>query len=179
MAKGITGTGKGFDLPGRRLGGFSRQPPLSQLRQSALAAAENRAHHGALLPSGPNRIGGDSSIKAALSPIQAAAMAAEWRLHDDLWCGSKSLNSDIDVREDVGSSTDASESSKTSLVSNDRSRQTSSLQPSSGQKAVDVGQMWQCKMCTLLNQVKSMFVSSVLLANMLQVCEIHLSDHLL
>ena len=179
MAKGITGTGKGFDLPGRRLGGFSRQPPLSQLRQSALAAAENRARHGALLPSGPNRIGGDSSIKAALSPIQAAAMAAERRLHDDLWCGSKSLNSDIDVREDVGSSTDASESSKTSLVSNDRFGQTSSLQPSSGQKAVDVGQMWQCKMCTLLNQVKSMVVSSVLLANMLQVCEIHLSDHLL
>lgn len=152
MAKGITGTGKGFDLPGRRLGGFSRQPPLSQLRQSALAAAENRARRGALLPSGPKRIGGDSSIKAALSPIQAAAMAAERRLHDDLWCGSKSLNSGIDVRGDVGSSTDASESLKTYSVSNDRSGQTSSLQPSSGQKAVDVGQMWQCKMCTLLNQ---------------------------
>lgn len=155
MAKGITGTGKGFDLPGRRLGGFSRQPPLSSLRQSALAAAENRAHRGVLLPSGPNRVGGDSSIKAALSPIQAAAMAAERRLHDDLWCGSKSLNGDIDVPQDIGPSTDASGSSKISPVSYGRSGQTSSLPSNSDQKAVDVEQMWQCKTCTLLNQVNS------------------------
>lgn len=88
MSKGITGTGEGFDLPGRRLGGFSRQPPLSSLRQTALAAAENRAHLGSLLPSGPKRLGGDSTISDALSPIQAAAMAAERRLQDDIWCGS-------------------------------------------------------------------------------------------
>ncbi|KAK6796096.1 hypothetical protein RDI58_009551 [Solanum bulbocastanum] len=79
---------------GKRLGGFSRQPPLPSLRQKALAAAENRARLDVLLPSGPNRLGGDSSIKAALSPIQAAAMAAERRLHDDLWCGSKMLESE-------------------------------------------------------------------------------------
>ncbi|KAL4341999.1 hypothetical protein GQ457_08G007660 [Hibiscus cannabinus] len=88
MSKGITGTGEGFDLPGRRLGGFSRQPPVSSLRQTALAAAENRARLGSLLPSGPKRLGGDSTIKDALSPIQAAAMAAERRLQDDVWCGS-------------------------------------------------------------------------------------------
>ncbi|GMJ11554.1 Wss1/SPRTN type repair protease A [Hibiscus trionum] len=88
MSKGITGTGEGFDLPGKRLGGFSRQPSLSSLRQTALAAAENRARLGSLLPSGPKRLGGDSTIKNALSPIQAAAMAAERRLQDDLWCGS-------------------------------------------------------------------------------------------
>nr|CAD1825528.1 unnamed protein product [Ananas comosus var. bracteatus] len=34
MSKGITGTGQGFDAPGRRLGGFSRQPPVSSLRQN-------------------------------------------------------------------------------------------------------------------------------------------------
>ncbi|KAE9468042.1 hypothetical protein C3L33_00050, partial [Rhododendron williamsianum] len=55
MAKGITGTGQGFDLPGRRLGGFTHQPPF---------------------------------------PIQAAAMAAERRLHDDVWCGSNSSKSE-------------------------------------------------------------------------------------
>ncbi|XWS11343.1 hypothetical protein CRYUN_Cryun38cG0075700 [Craigia yunnanensis] len=88
MAKGITGTGEGFDLPGRRLGGFSRQPPISSLRQTALAAAENRARLGSLLPSGPKRLGGDSTIMNALSPIQAASMAAERRLQDDIWCGS-------------------------------------------------------------------------------------------
>ena len=90
MAKGISGTGEGFDLPGRRLGGFSRQPPLSSLRVTALAAAEKRSRAGSLLPSGPRRVGGDSTIMSALSPIQAAAMAAERRLQDEIWCGSLS-----------------------------------------------------------------------------------------
>ncbi|KAE8679158.1 Zinc ion binding isoform 2 [Hibiscus syriacus] len=99
MSKGITGTGEGFDLPGRRLGGFSRQPPLSSLRQTALAAAENRARLGSLLPSGPKRLGGDSTIKNALSPVQAAAMAAERRLQDDIWCGSHCS----EIAEDDGS----------------------------------------------------------------------------
>ncbi|KAK5824294.1 hypothetical protein PVK06_019065 [Gossypium arboreum] len=80
MSKGITGTGEGFDLLGRRLGGFSRHPPLSSLRQTASAAAENRARLGSLSPSGPKRLGGDSTIRDALSPIQSAAMAAERRL---------------------------------------------------------------------------------------------------
>lgn len=56
MAKGITGTGQGFDLPGKRLGGYSRQPPLSSLRQQALAAAEKRSRSEALLPHGPIRL---------------------------------------------------------------------------------------------------------------------------
>ncbi|KAA8527052.1 hypothetical protein F0562_008719 [Nyssa sinensis] len=90
MAKGVSGTGEGFDVPGRRLGGFSCQPPLSSLRQTALSAAEKRARLGSLLPSGPKRLGGDNSIMVALSPIQAAAMAAERRLQDDIWCGSDS-----------------------------------------------------------------------------------------
>ncbi|XXG51683.1 hypothetical protein AAC387_Pa03g0199 [Persea americana] len=102
MAKGITGTGQGFDLQGRRLGGFSRQPPLSSLRQTALAAAEKRARVGALLPSGPKRLGGDSYIMAALSPIQAAAMAAERRLQDDMWCGSVSCGISSAVGSDSG-----------------------------------------------------------------------------
>ncbi|CAK8577542.1 unnamed protein product [Lathyrus sativus] len=92
MSKGITGSGEGFDLPGRRLGGYSRQPPLSSLRKTALSAAEKRSKLGSLLPSGPNRIGGDSVIMKALTPVQAAAMAAERRLQDDLWCGSQSCD---------------------------------------------------------------------------------------
>uniref|UniRef100_A0A6N2LBX6 WLM domain-containing protein n=1 Tax=Salix viminalis TaxID=40686 RepID=A0A6N2LBX6_SALVM len=102
MAKGITGTGQGFDLPGRCLGGFSRQPPLSSLRPSALAATENRARRDALLPSGPKRSGGDSNIKAPLSPTQASAMAAERRLHDDLWHESKSSDSVTSIEGIVG-----------------------------------------------------------------------------
>ncbi|KAL3646344.1 hypothetical protein CASFOL_011524 [Castilleja foliolosa] len=123
--KGITGTGQGFDFPGRKLGGYSRQPPLSSLRQKALSAAENRAQNETLLPKGPRRIGGDSGIKAVLSPVQAAAMAAERRLHDDLWCGSKSA--------DCGSPRNtAIDSISTQVPKDDMS--------------------WQCNTCTLQNR---------------------------
>ncbi|KAJ9182540.1 hypothetical protein P3X46_006525 [Hevea brasiliensis] len=105
LSKGITGTGEGFDLPGRRLGGFSRQPSLSSLRKTALEAAEKRAKLGSMVPSGPKRLGGDSTIMVALSPIQAAAMAAERRLQDEIWCGSQSA----EVFEEGESSTDITE----------------------------------------------------------------------
>ncbi|GMH17547.1 hypothetical protein Nepgr_019388 [Nepenthes gracilis] len=132
MASGITGTGQGFDLRGRRLGGCQWQPPLSSPAQNALAAAENRVRYAGLLPSGPRRIGGDSTIKAALSPIQAAAMAAERRLHDDLWC--RSANN--------GSSSNYSEVPNISALAINRSSQT----------AIDGGATWQCHACTLINQ---------------------------
>ncbi|KAG5538071.1 hypothetical protein RHGRI_025230 [Rhododendron griersonianum] len=141
MAKGITGTGQGFDLPGRRLGGFTHQPPLSSSRQNALAAAQNRAQRGALLPSGPKRIGGDSSIMSALSPIQAAAMAAERRLHDDVWCGSNSSKSE-------GSSA----MFRDSALGEGGSDQTSHVGSESSPETTDVRLMWQCITCTLLNQ---------------------------
>lgn len=142
MAKGITGTGQGFDLPGKRLGGYSRQPPLSSLRQQALAAAEKRSRSEALLPHGPMRLGGDSSIKAVLSPVQAAAMAAERRLHDDLWCGSKSLEHEGPSESPTGSL-------------DVRTTRTSVLDSTSVQDQKDESS-WQCETCTLLNQVKNL-----------------------
>ncbi|XP_062081258.1 uncharacterized protein LOC133786059 [Humulus lupulus] len=71
---------------------FTRQPSLSSLRSTALSAAEKRSRMNSLLPSGPKRLGGDSTIMVALSPVQAAAMAAERRLQDDIWCGSVSCD---------------------------------------------------------------------------------------
>ncbi|RAL43816.1 hypothetical protein DM860_014317 [Cuscuta australis] len=135
MAKGITGTGKGFDLPGKRLGGFSRQLPLPLLRQKALSAAEIRAQLGQMLPNRPKRIGGDNIIKASLSPIQAAAMAAERRLLDDVWCGSESL---------VAKPSSDSETSNVSRVQKDGFIE-SSLH------TTDSIPTWQCSACTLLN----------------------------
>ncbi|CAN0880469.1 DNA-dependent metalloprotease WSS1 [Linum grandiflorum] len=147
MAKGITGTGQGFDRPGRRVGGYFRQPPIPILRQTALAAAENRAKRGTLLPSGPQRLGGDGDIKTALSPIQAAAMAAERRLHDDVWCGSKlpgsssSTNIEVHVEPRPANSTASSGASTVS---------------SSSRQEVSRGRGgWQCHACTLLNQQMS------------------------
>ncbi|TYI47259.1 hypothetical protein E1A91_D13G160400v1 [Gossypium mustelinum] len=139
MSKGITGTGEGFDLPGRRLGGFSRQPPLSSLRQTASAAAENRACLGSLLPSGPKRLGGDSTIRDALSPIQAAAMAAERRLQDDIWCGSHCSEiagdeeSSVDTLQDHLDLDQGGESSSINDVSSRHSFGGTSLKRSHGQ----------------------------------------------
>ncbi|XP_065854358.1 DNA-dependent metalloprotease WSS1-like isoform X2 [Euphorbia lathyris] len=145
LAKGITGSGQGFDLSGRRLGGISRQPPLSSLRQTALAAAENRARQGILLPSGPQRVGGDRTIKNALSPTQAAAMAAERRLHDDLWCGSKSLDGIASSNENV----EPSEGPSTSIIPEG----VSSAGYKTARGSADGGDpLWQCKICTLLNK---------------------------
>ncbi|TKY47986.1 DNA-dependent metalloprotease WSS1 [Spatholobus suberectus] len=144
MVKGISSTGQGFDfdLYGRRLGGFSLQPPLSSLRQTALAAAESRAHHRALLPSGPQYLGGDNNIKSALSPIQAAAMAAERRLHDDMWCGSKSEGGKTYIQENTGSSGPSA-----------RSIPTSAIQSATAKETFE-GATWQCNTCTLLNKVQ-------------------------
>ncbi|KAJ6900964.1 hypothetical protein NC652_026913 [Populus alba x Populus x berolinensis] len=128
MAKGITGTGQGFGLPGRRL--------------------ENRARRDTLLPSGPKHVGGDNNIKAALSPIQAAAMAAERRLHDDLWCGSKSSDSVTSIEGNVG----RPEGSSTSVSSEGISAQTSPMTSMSGQESIGDHPTWQCNTCTLLNQ---------------------------
>ncbi|CAH1419201.1 unnamed protein product [Lactuca virosa] len=139
MSKGISGSGDGFDLPGRRLGGFSHQPPLSSLRRTALAAAENRARQG---PSGPKRVGGDKSIMSALTPTQAAAMAAERRLQDDIWCGLEEVIEEEESRAQVQQNETSSSSAKTHQKRGGCDNDVH--ESSSG---------WECMMCTLLNPV--------------------------
>ncbi|KAL1815296.1 hypothetical protein ACET3Z_017870 [Daucus carota] len=138
MNKGISGSGQGFDLPGRRLGGFS-QPAVSSLRHTALNAAQKRARLGSLLPSGPKRLGGDSSLMTALSPVQAAAMAAERRLQDELWCASGSCeieeaetsNDLLQKQMDRGSGTSRNSTgfdvNKSTSISGKRSRDMSNI----------------------------------------------------
>ncbi|KAK9917645.1 hypothetical protein WJX75_006759 [Coccomyxa subellipsoidea] len=85
IAKGITGTGEGFDAPSMgRLGagGFGgHNPSPALLRIKMLQAAEARARTGVLMQTGPHRLGG---TKASLTPQQAAAQAAERRAGDDM-----------------------------------------------------------------------------------------------
>ncbi|XP_072980869.1 DNA-dependent metalloprotease WSS1 [Typha angustifolia] len=169
VANGITGTGQGFDAPGRRVGGFSRQPPLSSLRQSALAAAENRARTGALLPSGPRRLGGNDEIMAALSPIQAAAMAAERRMYDDLWCASGSHAQSVSVSGHPASSKVSNSVPKGKdflrgdSVHSDKSGTGKSLHTAHQNAPSDSSSLWtrdfaedraiwECSFCTLFNQ---------------------------
>uniref|UniRef100_A0A0D3GDP4 WLM domain-containing protein n=1 Tax=Oryza barthii TaxID=65489 RepID=A0A0D3GDP4_9ORYZ len=167
VSKGITGSGQGFDGTGRRLGGFTVHPPPPSLRQATLAAAQKRARNGALLPSGPRKLGGNNDIMSALSPIQAAAMAAERRMYDDLWCGSHD-QSGIDDSEDVviledtpNLPTQLGKSTKDGFSSSSENPSTSSGFPTAAQNGssscritIDAGDssLWECVACTLLNQ---------------------------
>ncbi|XP_021720302.1 nuclear pore complex protein Nup153-like [Chenopodium quinoa] len=117
MARGTKGAGRRVDLSERRMGGSSQPPPLPFFRQNAWTAAERRAQHGTLLPSGPRNIGGNNSMMVDLTPVQAAAMVSERRLRDDLWCGTQSLRTNgqepsNNAFSSVGSSNTASSSTE-------------------------------------------------------------------
>lgn len=114
------------------------------------------------MPSGPRKLGGNSEIMSALSPVQAAAMAAERRMYDDLWCGSHD-QSGIDDSDDViilqeppnlvtrdgkhtkasCSNTFAEPSTSSGIHIAARDDRTSDALDSS---------KWECGACTLLNQ---------------------------
>lgn len=173
VSKGITGTGQGFDTLGKRLGGYSRQPPLSSLRQTAAAAAAKRARIGALLPSGPRRLGGDNEIMTALTPTQAAAMAAERRMQDELWCASGfqenvdevesengklepssfiDLDESFDIPDDIQGRKDKDSSTSSIFcgkISGVAVRRGSSA---AGMNDFEDEAMWECSVCTLFNQ---------------------------
>uniref|UniRef100_A0ACD5Y1F3 Uncharacterized protein n=1 Tax=Avena sativa TaxID=4498 RepID=A0ACD5Y1F3_AVESA len=172
VSKGITGPGQGFDGAGRRLGGFSIHPPPPSLRQATLSAAQKRARNGALFPSGPRKLGGNNDIMSALSPVQAAAMAAERRMQDDLWCGSHDP-SGIDDSEDVvileqppnlktrdgkdtksGKNTKVFVSSSSTEPSTSSGSQVAARGESSSRRTTDadISSLWECSACTLLNQ---------------------------
>ncbi|XP_002962564.2 DNA-dependent metalloprotease WSS1 [Selaginella moellendorffii] len=144
MAKGITGTGQGFDASGKKLSNASHNPPASSLRKTALAAAEKRQRLGSLLPAGPQKLGGDISMRNSLSPAQAAAMAAERRFRDDLWCGApETIGEDGDGkakdRENRGNTLEAGPS--------EACRYKEAPPPSKRAKVPE----WECNVCTLLN----------------------------
>eukprot|EP00249_Psilotum_nudum_P019437 c27252_g1_i3 orf=230-1300(+) len=180
MIKGISGTGQGFDGSGKRLGGYSHNPSMSSIRQAAFAAAERRARASSLMPTGPTRLGGDSDIMRALSPVQAAAMAAERRLRDDLWCaapetfGEDGLQRAWERESTATSTSNALSPDQNGLKANGILREAGSSrngkQASCGTSADTeedrssfcdltarghnlAGDMWECSVCTLQNMV--------------------------
>ncbi|KAJ6717381.1 ZINC ION BINDING PROTEIN [Salix purpurea] len=146
MAKGITGTGQGFDLPGRCLGGFSRQPPLSSLRPSALAATENRARRDDLLPS-------DVQVVAAILRLHLAQhKLLPWLLKGDytMTCGtSPSPQTASLLLRNCWTSCRLKYLHEFEGIS----AQTSPVTSMSGQESIGDHPTWQCNTCTLLNQV--------------------------
>ena len=95
-ARGLRGTGAGFDAPSAgRVGGWRPRasdgagaPVPALVRAAAAAAAERRAARGSIMPAGPRTVGGGSRDRARLSPREAAAAAAARRAADEVWCGA-------------------------------------------------------------------------------------------
>lgn len=107
MAKGIGGSGAGFDAPSAgKLGGRNAGRELSSFdrRQAALKAAEERAKRQVIMPVGPRRVGGDGAWRD-LPPAIAAAVAAERRRRDNTWCPTELLTQE--AAEHPGTSIDA------------------------------------------------------------------------
>lgn len=183
IAKGINGTAKGFDLPGRRLGGFTRYPSPPPLRQAALVAAERRARGGPVSPSGPRRLGGDGDIMTALSPIQAAAMAAERRMYDDQWCASRSSSHGESSARPNGLKGDDGYSNVMTQGGGhrpDAPPPLGSLQPPGGSASKGISAsdelQWECNVCSLLNKVNFLSQHSIFdLTLLLGQCFLQLS----
>ncbi|GIL44247.1 hypothetical protein Vafri_1756 [Volvox africanus] len=100
MARGVGGTGVGFDGPSSgRLGSHAfiplHNPDPGRLRDYALKAAEERAKRQRIMPSGPRRLGhgeGDGGhVQRYATPAEAAAKAAERRCRDNRWCPCERL----------------------------------------------------------------------------------------
>ncbi|KAJ3292815.1 hypothetical protein HK104_004990 [Borealophlyctis nickersoniae] len=89
-----------FDGPGRRVGeDVSHTLPAHLARKAAADAALKRLKINQVMPAGGRRLGGAADSKALeklLSPAQLAAMAAERRVADRIWCGSAEAGEDVD-----------------------------------------------------------------------------------
>jgi uncharacterized Zn finger protein (UPF0148 family) len=89
-AKGVGGSGSGFDADGQKLSGVSHNPmTVRDGRLAAAAAAERRAQKRSLgMGSGGGQRLGGRRPAAGLPPAQMAALAATRRSADEQWCSS-------------------------------------------------------------------------------------------
>ncbi|KAI8621394.1 WLM domain-containing protein [Chytriomyces sp. MP71] len=176
LAKGWKGVG--FDSEGERLGqGVSHNVWEDEARAIALRAAEQRARlNKIMIPSGGRKLGGNESdlagLEKVLTPMQMAAMAAEQRMKDRIWCGSaedaassssgrSSSTSSSSSCAHVHEISDDSESDKEAkvVILSKRSKGTNhkSAASVSGVSSPDTrtkpcaSSSWECALCTFIN----------------------------
>jgi hypothetical protein len=123
MAKGIGGSGSGFDAPaagkvGGRFIGRGDQLSTFDRREAALKAAEQRAKRQAIMPTGPKKLGGDKTGLRDLPPALAAAAAAERRSLDNRWCPTEQLRQDMDEGASIHAALQAVLDGRTQISNN-------------------------------------------------------------
>ncbi|KAJ3414986.1 hypothetical protein HDV05_005817 [Chytridiales sp. JEL 0842] len=122
-------TGDGFDSNGFRLGqGVSHNLPEHLAKKAAAEAAQTRLKKAkVMIPAGGRRLGsatgpeGDSlsSLEKKVKPGMMAAIAAERRMKDRVWCGSKENAEDAN-RDDSGGSDDEDTAGSSETTTNTR-----------------------------------------------------------
>ena len=104
MAKGIGGSGAGFDAKGQRLGhrgGWGGIETRDPRKAAAEAAARRAGYQAAMGPAGGRKLGGGgAAVHAQLGPREAAAAAAERRLRAERFAREHGLMNDVVVIDD-------------------------------------------------------------------------------
>jgi len=104
MAKGIGGSGAGFDAKGQRLGhrgGWGGIETRDPRKAAAEAAARRAGYQAAMGPAGGRKLGGGGAGAATqLGPREAAAAAAERRLRAERFARENGLMNDVVVIDD-------------------------------------------------------------------------------
>ena len=103
MARGVGGTGAGFDAKGTRLGhrGGWGGVETRDAKTAAVEAARKRAQqHAVMGPPGGQRLGGSDEQQRPADPRAAAAAAAERRLRAETFAREHGLMDDVVVLSD-------------------------------------------------------------------------------
>ena len=104
MAKGIGGSGAGFDAKGQRLGhrgGWGGIETRDPRKAAAEAAARRAGYQVAMGPAGGRKLGGGGAAAGRqLGPREAAAAAAERRLRAERFAREHGLMNDVVVIDD-------------------------------------------------------------------------------
>lgn len=153
-------SGEGFFSTGHNLG--SRSVPRYLSKQAAADAAEKRQHLSRLCPPGGVRLGGGGPKN--MTPAQLAAMAAEKRLQDKIWCGGSIVENEVSSPNSPIASPSSSSNTKRKLNVDDTTGETqgsNALKPGSKKTRVtidltnddgeDENGCWTCTSCTYIN----------------------------
>lgn len=147
MASGYKG--EGFYSDGQQLG--TRSVPRYESAKAAALAAEKRLKTSKIMiPAGGVKLGG-STARKHLTPAQQAALAAENRRQDNIWCGG----SVIEVEDDDDIPTN-NNNKKRRVVKLEDDEVTESTDSNKKPRVIviddDDDDKWTCKSCTFLNK---------------------------
>ncbi|CAG8468600.1 2417_t:CDS:2 [Ambispora leptoticha] len=141
-------TGEGFFTVGHRLGGASNVP-IEVARKRALEASEKRRLKDQVMMKGGQKLGG-GNLWSGLSVWEKAALAAERRMMDNVWCGNEGY-SNSGSRKNNKTPTARSKAEKSHPNVIPRLALNPPLIPPESSAAEDWAE-WTCISCTLVNK---------------------------